>query len=180
MLRAPCAELSPLGTGKLSFQQPQVLHRLALELQPHLGSLSPAQVSRCARSFASLRWLSRPLAEAIAQVRPGGQGGLTCPWGDKGGSPGHGEAGDTHLCRGWCHLGAGGSEGPSPVQALSHFPVGIWDHFLPDLAPPRPCSQCWCCPGPVLAQFVSVPFPIQADVPGLLDKIPGSIPRDGI
>uniref|UniRef100_A0A8C3XXP1 FAST kinase domain-containing protein 4 n=2 Tax=Catharus ustulatus TaxID=91951 RepID=A0A8C3XXP1_CATUS len=53
--------------SKLSFQQPQVLHRLALELQPHLGSLSPAQVSRCARSFASLRWLSRPLAEAIAQ-----------------------------------------------------------------------------------------------------------------
>ncbi|NWW72666.1 FAKD4 protein, partial [Climacteris rufus] len=53
--------------SKLSFQQPQVLHRLALELQPHLGTLSPAQVSRCARSFASLRWLSRPLAEAIAQ-----------------------------------------------------------------------------------------------------------------
>ncbi|NWW37574.1 FAKD4 protein, partial [Panurus biarmicus] len=53
--------------SKLSFQQPQVLHRLSLELQPHLGSLSPAQVSRCARSFASLRWLSRPLAEAIAQ-----------------------------------------------------------------------------------------------------------------
>ncbi|XP_053792605.1 FAST kinase domain-containing protein 4 [Vidua chalybeata] len=53
--------------SKLSFQQPQVLHRLSLELQPHLGSLSPAQVLRCARSFASLRWLSRPLAEAIAQ-----------------------------------------------------------------------------------------------------------------
>ncbi|NXM45483.1 FAKD4 protein, partial [Gymnorhina tibicen] len=53
--------------SKLSFQQPQVLHRLSLELQPHLGALSPAQVSRCARSFASLRWLSRPLAEAIAQ-----------------------------------------------------------------------------------------------------------------
>ncbi|RLV89315.1 hypothetical protein DV515_00014944 [Chloebia gouldiae] len=46
---------------------PQVLHRLSLELQPHVGSLSPAQVLRCARSFASLRWLSRPLAEAIAQ-----------------------------------------------------------------------------------------------------------------
>ncbi|NWT21431.1 FAKD4 protein, partial [Vireo altiloquus] len=53
--------------SKLNFQQPQVLHRLSLELQPHLGTLSPAQVSRCARSFASLRWLSRPLAEAIAQ-----------------------------------------------------------------------------------------------------------------
>ncbi|NWH96255.1 FAKD4 protein, partial [Aegithalos caudatus] len=53
--------------SKLSFQQPQVLHRLSLELQPHLGSLSPAQVSRCARSLASLRWLSRPLAEAMAQ-----------------------------------------------------------------------------------------------------------------
>ncbi|NXX31629.1 FAKD4 protein, partial [Nicator chloris] len=53
--------------SKLSFQQPQVLHRVSLELQPHLGSLSPAQVSRCARSLASLRWLSRPLAEAMAQ-----------------------------------------------------------------------------------------------------------------
>ncbi|KAM4908410.1 FAST kinase domain-containing protein 4 isoform 1-T2 [Sylvia borin] len=53
--------------SKLSFQQPQVLHRLSLELQPHLGRLSPAQVSRCARSFGSLRWLSRPLAEAMAQ-----------------------------------------------------------------------------------------------------------------
>ncbi|NWR11326.1 FAKD4 protein, partial [Paradoxornis webbianus] len=53
--------------SRLSFQQPQVLHRLSLELQPHLGSLSPAQVSRCARSLASLRWLSRPLAEATAQ-----------------------------------------------------------------------------------------------------------------
>nr|XP_031360007.1 FAST kinase domain-containing protein 4 [Lonchura striata domestica] len=53
--------------SKLSFQQPQVLHRLALELQPHVGSLSPAQLLRCARSFASLRWLSRPLAEAMAQ-----------------------------------------------------------------------------------------------------------------
>ncbi|TRZ10760.1 hypothetical protein HGM15179_016354, partial [Zosterops borbonicus] len=53
--------------SKLSFQQPQVLHRLSLELLPHLGSLSPAQVSRCARSLASLRWLSRPLAEATAQ-----------------------------------------------------------------------------------------------------------------
>ncbi|NWV85217.1 FAKD4 protein, partial [Dasyornis broadbenti] len=53
--------------SKLSFQQPQVLHRLSLELQPHLGALSPVQVSRCARSFAGLRWLSRPLAEAIAQ-----------------------------------------------------------------------------------------------------------------
>ncbi|NXK87129.1 FAKD4 protein, partial [Formicarius rufipectus] len=53
--------------SKLNFQQPQVLHRLALELQPHLGALTPAQVSRCARSFAALRWLSRPLAEGIAQ-----------------------------------------------------------------------------------------------------------------
>ncbi|NXG06918.1 FAKD4 protein, partial [Sakesphorus luctuosus] len=53
--------------SKLNFQQPQVLHRLALELQPHLGALTPAQVSRCARSFAALRWLNRPLAEGIAQ-----------------------------------------------------------------------------------------------------------------
>ncbi|NWR89854.1 FAKD4 protein, partial [Furnarius figulus] len=53
--------------SKLNFQQPQVLHRLALELQPHLGALTPAQVLRCARSFAALRWLSRPLAEGIAQ-----------------------------------------------------------------------------------------------------------------
>ncbi|NWU10046.1 FAKD4 protein, partial [Cephalopterus ornatus] len=53
--------------SKLNFQQPQVLHRLSLELQPHLGALTPAQVLRCARSFAALRWLSRPLAEGIAQ-----------------------------------------------------------------------------------------------------------------
>ncbi|XP_051662104.1 FAST kinase domain-containing protein 4 isoform X1 [Manacus candei] len=53
--------------SKLNFQQPQVLHRLSQELQPHLGALTPAQVSRCARSFAALRWLSRPLAEGIAQ-----------------------------------------------------------------------------------------------------------------
>uniref|UniRef100_A0A8C5IYT0 FAKD4 protein n=1 Tax=Junco hyemalis TaxID=40217 RepID=A0A8C5IYT0_JUNHY len=65
--------------SKLSFQQPQVLHRLALELQPHLGSLSPAQVLRCARSFGSLRWLSRPLAEAMAQVT----GLCVCPAGPR-------------------------------------------------------------------------------------------------
>ncbi|NXM26702.1 FAKD4 protein, partial [Oxyruncus cristatus] len=53
--------------SKLNFQQPQVLHRLSLELQPHVGALTAAQVTRCARSFAALRWLSRPLAEGIAQ-----------------------------------------------------------------------------------------------------------------
>ncbi|NWS81899.1 FAKD4 protein, partial [Toxostoma redivivum] len=73
LLQKPAELPLPVSTdllfaySKLNFQQPQVLHRLSLELQPHLGSLSPAQVSRCARSFASLRWLSRPLAEAMAQ-----------------------------------------------------------------------------------------------------------------
>lgn len=111
MLAAPCAELSPLGTGKLSFQQPQVLHRLSLELQPHLGSLSPAQVLRCARSFASLRWLSRPLAEAIAQVRPGDTGGPHLA---------AGEAGDAHLCGGLSPFpaGTGQSRVLSPLRAV--------------------------------------------------------------
>lgn len=120
---SPLAELSPLGTGKLSFQQPQVLHRLALELQPHLCSLSPAQVSRCARSFASLRWLSRPLAEAMAQVRPGGQGAphlamgtgrdLTWPW-----------------ARGGPHLAMGGQGtvtcAGGVVTFLSRFLSPVW------------------------------------------------------
>ncbi|KAL2307060.1 hypothetical protein Nmel_005014 [Mimus melanotis] len=76
LLQKPAELPLPVSTdllfaySKLNFQQPQVLHRLSLELQPHLGSLSPAQVSRCARSFASLRWLSRPLAEAMAQSCP--------------------------------------------------------------------------------------------------------------
>ncbi|XP_027767009.1 FAST kinase domain-containing protein 4-like, partial [Empidonax traillii] len=66
--------------SKLNFQQPQVLHRLSLELQPHLGALTSAQVSRCARSFAALRWLSRPLAEGIAQVQPSQIRSLPHPW----------------------------------------------------------------------------------------------------
>ncbi|XP_039582394.1 FAST kinase domain-containing protein 4, partial [Passer montanus] len=65
--------------SKLSFQQPQVLHRLALELQPQLCSLSPPQLLRCARSFASLRWLSRPLAEAMAQYCLDNTQGLSLP-----------------------------------------------------------------------------------------------------
>ncbi|XP_056341972.1 FAST kinase domain-containing protein 4 [Oenanthe melanoleuca] len=73
LLQKPAQLPLPVSTdllfafSKLNFQQPQVLQRLAQELQPQLGSLSPAQLSRCARSFASLRWLSPPLAEGLAQ-----------------------------------------------------------------------------------------------------------------
>ncbi|XP_009074507.1 PREDICTED: protein TBRG4, partial [Acanthisitta chloris] len=67
-------ELQPSGLldllfaySKLNFMQPQVLQRLSTDLQPHLPTMTPAQVTRCARCFAALRWLCAPLCEAIAQ-----------------------------------------------------------------------------------------------------------------
>ncbi|XP_029479091.2 FAST kinase domain-containing protein 4-like [Oncorhynchus nerka] len=53
--------------GKLNFHHSQIFQRLAAELLPRMADISSADVTRCAKSLAFLKWLHLPLFEAFAE-----------------------------------------------------------------------------------------------------------------
>ncbi|XP_018618320.2 FAST kinase domain-containing protein 4 [Scleropages formosus] len=66
-LKAPLLLDLVFAYAKMKFHQTQLFQRIATELLPQLAQLSSGDVTRCARSFAYLKWLHQPLFEGFAE-----------------------------------------------------------------------------------------------------------------